>query len=855
MKKLSIALLIVVLALCMVMAVACGEPEAPTVTGIAVTTQPTKTVYEEGETFDTTGMVVKKNYSDGTTGVVLDYTVSKTTALTPADTYVTITWGDFTAKVDITVNVEFRMTGVEVKVEDGFKYQPTQSFDGKLQYRATFSDGTYDEWSTVLNDDIVSFQLDGNNVVLDLQFEIRNQTWDAEATIQMESEPISVAELMTKEAGDTVYYVNGYVAAIASTMRSASSVDFFLKDKNSDTLISVLGAASGASADAYGYTADLRGYEMGDELILPVTVSVAGSSWGVEAGLKKYSNYVGGDVFKTAVISKGNDVTLDKTNAPEINTQEQLVQYLMENRGDKFYKVVRFRADFNFVMYGLAGGRHYRFYFDDAISANAGQYVDGASPVFMDCNQYYTTGKKMSELLAPYGITDFTVADDYANPQGALLDIYALYAGGNKYYHEFVILDADDVKEAVPVSTGVEFVAPSKTSYGKGDELVLDGAKIVQKWDIIGDTTIDVTADMIASTPDMNTTGEKKVVVKYGDQEYNFTINVTDDTIASIAVNTLPTNTKYTHRQGLKDIDLTGGKIDLTYQSGKVETIDMDNAMLPVEDTVWAMGTVNYTCTYQGIEFAVPVTYENKALTLSQFLDANLPAGEYDLTGIVVGPINTAYRAELLLKEKDSMVFFSVGDVGIIGDYNAIKLDTTVLNVGDEVIIKATKSFYADTAGGRIGRTEASAGKLAKFKENLIVVSTGNALNYDLSVATPISTQAELVSFLSSTDRHWKIIKLTSDIRATKGTSGWKIAYGDIVDASSFNVNGAAAWISNVNFAWYAKPITNYFTAASKNNDYANPSTTTYDMYLMCVGGNSTLHSLTPLAENWIVSK
>jgi len=442
-------------------------------------------------------MVVKKNYSDGTSGVVLDYTVSKTTALAPTDTSVTITWGEFTAKVDITVNVEFRMTGVEVKVEDGFKYQPTQSFDGKLQYRATFSDGTYDEWSTVLNDDIVSFQLDGNNVVLDLQFEIRNQTWDAEATIQMESEPISVAELMTKEAGDTVYYVNGYVAAIASTMRSATSVDFFLKDKNSDTLISVLGAASGVTADAYGYTADLRGYEMGDELVLPVKVAVAGSSWGVEAGLKKFANYAGGDVYKTAVISKGNNVDLDKTNATEINTQEQLTQYLTENRQDKFYKVVRLRADFNFVMYGLAGARHYRFYFDDTVGSNSDQYIDGASPVFMDCNQYYTAGKKMSEILAPYGITDFTVVDDYANPQGALLDIYALYAGGNKYYHEFVILDVADVKAAEPKVTGYELTLPNRLQYAKGNQLSVEGAKITVKWDIVDDTYVEVTADML----------------------------------------------------------------------------------------------------------------------------------------------------------------------------------------------------------------------------------------------------------------------------------------------------------------------------------------------------------------------
>lgn len=48
-----------------------------TLTSIAVTTQPTKTSYVPSESFDRTGMVVKANYSDGTSEEINTYTVSE----------------------------------------------------------------------------------------------------------------------------------------------------------------------------------------------------------------------------------------------------------------------------------------------------------------------------------------------------------------------------------------------------------------------------------------------------------------------------------------------------------------------------------------------------------------------------------------------------------------------------------------------------------------------------------------------------------------------------------------------------------------------------------------------------------
>jgi len=64
-------------------------------TGISVTTPPTKTAYVTGEAFSNVGMVVTATYNDGSTAVV-GYTYSPTGALSPANTSITISYTEGT---------------------------------------------------------------------------------------------------------------------------------------------------------------------------------------------------------------------------------------------------------------------------------------------------------------------------------------------------------------------------------------------------------------------------------------------------------------------------------------------------------------------------------------------------------------------------------------------------------------------------------------------------------------------------------------------------------------------------------------------------------------------------------------
>ena len=72
--------------------------------GIAITTQPTKTVYTEGEKFDPAGMVATATYSDGSAKVVEDYSYAPADKLTYDVTEITVTYEGKTATIPVTVN-------------------------------------------------------------------------------------------------------------------------------------------------------------------------------------------------------------------------------------------------------------------------------------------------------------------------------------------------------------------------------------------------------------------------------------------------------------------------------------------------------------------------------------------------------------------------------------------------------------------------------------------------------------------------------------------------------------------------------------------------------------------------------
>ena len=102
------------------------------VTGIAITTQPAKTVYKEGEKFSPSGMVVTATYDDDTSAPVSDYTYDNHNVLTVDDTEITVSYKGFTAIVAIRVEKVFDVT-VEALETYRFEGEDLDTSDATLR--------------------------------------------------------------------------------------------------------------------------------------------------------------------------------------------------------------------------------------------------------------------------------------------------------------------------------------------------------------------------------------------------------------------------------------------------------------------------------------------------------------------------------------------------------------------------------------------------------------------------------------------------------------------------------------------------------------------------------------------------
>ena len=134
-------------------------PPAPaTLTGIAVKTAPSKVTYNEGESFDKTGMVIEATYNDGSKKDITTYTYTPTGALTTSDTTISISYTEGsvtkTCTQAITVNAAPAPTEYTITfdVNGGSGTIPSQTTSGqKLSSLPTATrSGSYsfDGWYT-----------------------------------------------------------------------------------------------------------------------------------------------------------------------------------------------------------------------------------------------------------------------------------------------------------------------------------------------------------------------------------------------------------------------------------------------------------------------------------------------------------------------------------------------------------------------------------------------------------------------------------------------------------------------------------------------------------------------------------
>lgn len=238
------------------------------VTGISVTTAPTKTSYNTGDSFDPTGMVVTASLSTGEaenpdtwTKEITGYTVDPENNLAPANTYVTITYATKTATQNITVT-NVAVTGVSVKasttIEKGKTetltptFTPTNATNKNVSWE---SDNT--SVATVTAAGVVTGVAAGTANIT-----VTTEDGDYEATcvVTVVNEkgsidaPYSVADVEATSGSLTNKYVTGYVVGYAENSKhfpygnNAANSNLTLAD-TPNVSISVNGTATSSNTD------------------------------------------------------------------------------------------------------------------------------------------------------------------------------------------------------------------------------------------------------------------------------------------------------------------------------------------------------------------------------------------------------------------------------------------------------------------------------------------------------------------------------------------------------------------------------------------------------------------------------
>ena len=233
----------------------CSQPISAvrTLSKVDVITQPTKTAYKYGDTFDPSGMVVQATYSDGSTEIVEDYSYTPTGALGLNDTTVTVSY-EFAGKTatttfDITVaRVLSSIAITTAPTKTAYKYGEKFSSSGMV-VTATYTDGgseavsgwTYTPTSALTH----------SNTAITVSYTEGGVTKTA-------TQAITISKIVTKievtTAPTTTSYIAGQTISTAGMVVKATYSDGSTATVTSSCSVSPTTAAAGTSSFTISYT-------------------------------------------------------------------------------------------------------------------------------------------------------------------------------------------------------------------------------------------------------------------------------------------------------------------------------------------------------------------------------------------------------------------------------------------------------------------------------------------------------------------------------------------------------------------------------------------------------------------------
>jgi len=311
------------------------------------------------------------------------------------------------------------------------KYVRTQLIHDMLKLAFVSGEDPKDiQWVPAEKKHIESYTIADGQITVTVSAVADNIKHTAEITVPLEESPIGVEAFFAQNA-DNTYMLSGVVVGFSTT---ANNDEVILADKQTGKLVSVTKLGKGRLLYG-GYC--LPGVEIGDEIIIPVTLVKEKESDTSANSAKIYAEYQGGTDYQTAVVSKNNQVKYSEDSVL-IDSQADLETFLSAgNRENNHYKMVKFKGKLNFVMDSTY--ENYNFWFSEKqAKLEKDIQIDNITPCFNDPALYYTTGSNFSDLVLGEA---HQAAIDYKNPHSAEVEITAVYLGGYTSFGQFLILD------------------------------------------------------------------------------------------------------------------------------------------------------------------------------------------------------------------------------------------------------------------------------------------------------------------------------------------------------------------------------------------------------------------------------
>ncbi|MEG2651405.1 MAG: bacterial Ig-like domain-containing protein, partial [Eubacterium sp.] len=261
---------------------------------------------------------------------------------------------------------------------------------------------------------------------------------------------------------------------------------------------------------------------------------------------------------------------------------------------------------------------------------------------------------------------------------------------------------------------------PMPTEFVEGTTFSASGGKLELTYDNGTTEAVDITSAMVTG-PDMTKVGKAKATVTYDQFSVIYDVTITAKSVESIAMLAIP-KTDYIEGQAL---DITGGKITVTYDNGTSDSIDMTADMVSGFDSSKPVQSQTLTVTKDGKTTTYTISIRAKALTAITV--GQTPQTDYfvsDILNLKEGTLIRHYdndtTDELAMTDKDvSAAGFDSKEAGkktvtltyngktttyqvtimtkermekLSGDILAITIDTLSLN--DKATIEGLKAQY-----------------------------------------------------------------------------------------------------------------------------------------------------------------